>query len=60
MSNLQTDVLCEVQNYLKILTHGVTMLKPTTKELTIDVKVNEQCNECQILKVNKVCKEKFT
>ncbi len=60
MSNLQTNVLCKFQNCSKILTNGATMLKLTTKELTINVKVNEQCNECKILKVDKVCKEKST
>jgi len=49
-------VIEEHQSFLEILVSNGTMLIPTTKEKSIDMKI-EEFDECEILKKNKIYKE---
>jgi hypothetical protein len=51
-------VIEEHQSFLEILVSNGTMLIPTTKEKSIDMKI-EEFDECEILKKDKIYKEKF-
>jgi len=51
-------VIEELQSFLEILVSNVTMLIPTTKEKSIDMKI-EEFDECEFFLKDKIYKEKF-
>jgi hypothetical protein len=60
MSKLPTSVLYDFQSSLNILVPSALMLRPIIEKKSINVKVENQYDECKILKIDKVYKEIFT
>jgi hypothetical protein len=60
MSKLPTSVLYDLQSSSNIFVPNALVLRSKIEKKNIDVKVENQYDECNILKIDKVYKEIFT